>query len=656
MARLLFVPNPHLRLDQPWTTKYVPLELLSAMATAEAAGAEPVLFDLNGMVEKGELQVDGRVWQEAARSMALAEPALVVMETASETLHNTLQLAKALRVRAPSIPLVLNGPGTSAVATEVLLDFSAVDGVLRGEPEPALEVLARQDLKRELPAAPGLARRIPRGVKDAPPVWVEDLEQIPRAAYHLAPMQPGDGIPVESGRGCEEGCVYCPMAGHWSPIYRPRDVESLAKEMKYLSLRYPGEILDLQRDPIFFTDLRRLEALCKELLTADVRWTCKARADLLDSHQLELMEWAGCCRVVLGVESGCPKAQQQSGRALDLSQVEANVAAVKPLDMEVRTSFIVGMPGEDVASLARTAELMMKVRRAGAAEVSATPLKAFPGSPIHDQLAGRLFFEPMLCTAAPEDHKGRQMIKDAPSLFPASYRVPVGMSGRQILAAWVLLSGLFDVVYALWRQGVNMAAVLDQMLREQVPAPYQRALEFFGQRLLDQTRAIKSVDHLVLEDLLKYTLARFHVSGQPAAPRVEVSEEGLELLCSSPGQVIPRAAVPWRVVTVRTDLDRLLQGDVSSEEGPVKPQAVLVAGLSTEAGSGPHTRRSYSVECIPLDLLGAALMPLCEGSLYLEEISHRVAAKLRRAPASTLDACKVVVEDLIRRGLLDLEF
>ena len=37
--RLLFVPNPHVRLDRSWAAPYVPLELLSAMATAAAAGA-----------------------------------------------------------------------------------------------------------------------------------------------------------------------------------------------------------------------------------------------------------------------------------------------------------------------------------------------------------------------------------------------------------------------------------------------------------------------------------------------------------------------------------------------------------------------------------------------------------------------------------------
>ncbi len=64
--RLIFIPNPHVRLDRSWAVPYVPLELLSAMAVAEAAGVEPALFDINHLVAHGRLEVDRRIWRRGA--------------------------------------------------------------------------------------------------------------------------------------------------------------------------------------------------------------------------------------------------------------------------------------------------------------------------------------------------------------------------------------------------------------------------------------------------------------------------------------------------------------------------------------------------------------------------------------------------------------
>ena len=51
----IFIPNPRVRMDRPWGTPYVPLELLSVMAVAEHAGMATGLFDVNQLIEDGQL-------------------------------------------------------------------------------------------------------------------------------------------------------------------------------------------------------------------------------------------------------------------------------------------------------------------------------------------------------------------------------------------------------------------------------------------------------------------------------------------------------------------------------------------------------------------------------------------------------------------------
>ena len=96
MNRIVFVPNPHVRLDRPWRTPYLPFELLAVMGVAEQSGALATLFDVNHLVERGEITVDPFMWGKAAARLAQDRPDIVVMETWTGTLHHTLLLARAL--------------------------------------------------------------------------------------------------------------------------------------------------------------------------------------------------------------------------------------------------------------------------------------------------------------------------------------------------------------------------------------------------------------------------------------------------------------------------------------------------------------------------------------------------------------------------------
>ena len=73
----------------------------AAMAVAEGQGAEPALFDVNLLVEHGRLNVGPAIWPDAANMAAEAEPDLILLETWTGTLHNTLLLARSLRQRLP---------------------------------------------------------------------------------------------------------------------------------------------------------------------------------------------------------------------------------------------------------------------------------------------------------------------------------------------------------------------------------------------------------------------------------------------------------------------------------------------------------------------------------------------------------------------------
>ena len=662
---LIFVPNPHVRLDRPWAVPYVPLELLSAMATARDRGAETALFDVNRLVEHGRLEVEPGIWQRAATLLAETDPAAVLLETWTGTLHNTLLLAEGLRRTLPEVPLVLLGAGTSAMAAGVLERFEFVDGVIRGEPEPAVGLLAEHldllsgdhKLTTLSPTpAHGLVRRT--GTWSADLAAVEDLDGLPRAAYDLALLEPGDTIPVEPGRGCAQGCTFCALAGHWAPRHRPRSPRSLAEEMLALGQAYPGSVLDLTQDPVFFNSRSLRRELCERLEGAGVRWTCHARVDRLRPNHLEAMARAGCRGLLMGVESGCPAVQQATGKAVELSALEPTVRAAADLGLEARASFIIGFPGEDARALGRTARAVIRALEAGAADAPVQPLRAYPGSPVHrNALAHTLEPEPLLQTAADNDAPALALIAAHPELLSASYRVPGALPRETLMAAWIALSALGEVLAALWRHGVDPGALLARLAVPHGEGSLTRAVEHVGRQLLEQAPALASPRHPMnasaLADLVAYHVGLFAVARQHEGHTPEPRPEDLDRLTSAPHRVVPVALAPWRLLVTRCGVDDLSRGVLTSPAFD-EEQHLLLAKVPTPGEASFYTRRSFSLEVFELDELSALVVELCTGHQDLQTLAHTVAARLRQAPSAALEDCAEVVADLVDAGVLAL--
>jgi hypothetical protein len=653
--RAIFIPNPHVRMDCPWGTPYVPLELLSVMAVAEHAGTAPQLFDVNQLIEDGQLRVELGIWQAAAELAAKQEPALVVMETWTGTLHHTVLLLRALRPLLPTVPLILLGAGTSALAEEVLAEVPELDGVIRGEGEPAMAVLAQGRFDRRLPEAPGLVRRTEHGIESAELAFVEDLDALPRPAFHRSFVRPGDGIPIESGRGCDIGCSFCALTGHWSRRYRPRDIEKLAQEMVEIARCYPGSVIDLTQDVRFFDDANRVASLCRLLKrhTNLLRWTCHARVDTIGKDELSVMAEAGCCGILLGVETGCQAMQARIGKNVDLSRLVPTVRAAKRLGIETRASFMVGFPEEDATSLGKTASAMLNARQAGAASTSIQLLRTPLGSRLFAAFSDRLAFEPLMCVASADDSQARTLIASNARLYSASYRVPSILPREKVLAAWLALALLSEPLAALARHGADLDVILATLAIDGQDEDLDVAAEQVAKQIEGYAKQACFIDHVALEDLLAYHLAIGSVSRRNESEPTVVEASARIALQAQPDSAFPKAKAPWKLLKVWTPLPQLLKGGLAPGPHP-KPIRLVVAKIGAAGKASYYTRRSSSIETFTVDETAAMLLPLCDGHHSLTAMADGIASQRGRDPAKVRQTCIEIVAAFLASGVLGL--
>jgi radical SAM superfamily enzyme YgiQ (UPF0313 family) len=102
-----------------------------------------------------------------------------------------------------------------------------------------------------------------------------------------------------------------------------------------------------------------------------------SRVDAIDGDILGLMKAAGCHQICFGVESADEQILKNIKKKISLEQVEKAVALTKKMKIDVRTSFMLGNPGETEETLKKTIDFAIKLNPTIASFNITTP---YPGT------------------------------------------------------------------------------------------------------------------------------------------------------------------------------------------------------------------------------------------------------------------------------------
>jgi anaerobic magnesium-protoporphyrin IX monomethyl ester cyclase len=211
-----------------------------------------------------------------------------------------------------------------------------------------------------------------------------DRRDFDHARYQQA-WQQSDGSRTTSiltSLGCPFSCDFCsrPVFGS---IFRRRNLDQVFEEIDQIrQLGYDGLWI---ADDNFTLDHRHLLGFCQRIAGQGLRWSCLSRVTGLDRATTDLMKESGCRRAYLGLETGTQATLQLMNKKATIDEGVRAVELFHETGIEVAAFFIVGYPGETVASIEQTFRFALSLPLD---QVSFNVPFPLPGSRLYDRVPG----------------------------------------------------------------------------------------------------------------------------------------------------------------------------------------------------------------------------------------------------------------------------
>jgi anaerobic magnesium-protoporphyrin IX monomethyl ester cyclase len=368
-------------------------------------------------------------WKEFEKRLRAKAPKYYFTQVTAPTLTNDMygvMLAKALGAKT-----IAFGTHVTAMPTETLRDYPALDFVLRGEPEltfrELIDVLERREAGRsewvaallkktdpawaayeangqegelsDLTSIKGLVWRRDGEVRmnEARP-FIPDLNDLPMPLYEVLPLDQyrmplmkGPFCFVVTSRGCTAGCKYCikHVSYQWSA--RLLSPERIMKELWALhglgirNIHMYADLFTLSREQVM--------ELCQRMIDEKLRikWTCNSRVDYVDEEMLTLMGQAGCWLISWGIESGNEMILKRAHKGADPKKARQALAWARRAGIKNWGYFIIGLPGETLETIRQTIDFAKSLPLELALFHIAAP---YPGTPFFFEVVENRWFRP----------------------------------------------------------------------------------------------------------------------------------------------------------------------------------------------------------------------------------------------------------------------
>ena len=313
-------------------------------------------------------------------------------------IRTAIQVSRQVRDARPDLPIIFGGWHPSLVPEQTLRpDF--VDVIVRGQGElTLLEIAQRLAEGQGLEGIPGTSVKQDGRMVHAPERPVENINNLPSPAYHLANVDAYAGIRGKrelgyaTSVGCPYACNYCTDQVFYKRRFNAYRAERVVSEVMELVERHRlDEVAFL--DSNFPVDVKRALAIGQGLLAqkARFRWTVQASTDLvcrMSDEDVTMLAESGLIHMGFGTESASQEVLALMNKKHQrIDDMYETARKTEKAGLRVTFNVILGYPGETEADRIETFRIMSDIARQYA-NVSFSPniFTPYPGIPIWPQL------------------------------------------------------------------------------------------------------------------------------------------------------------------------------------------------------------------------------------------------------------------------------
>jgi anaerobic magnesium-protoporphyrin IX monomethyl ester cyclase len=344
--------------------------------------------------------------QQVIERIAAMQPHAVGITALTSSFHNAISLASQIRTTFPDILTLVGGPHASAAPTMVMNEHLCFDLLVFGEGEfTLLEIMDRyrdKDYKRskllcdsaQLAGIDGIVfRNDIESIQTAPRQLIDNLDSLPFPARDLLPTECYIPLPnqyrqlpvihMTTTRGCPNNCSFCSAGAVFGRKVRRKSVQRIIEEIEYVVSHYGAREISFWDDNMVL-NRNWMMALCDALLSShlDITWTCYARVDAVDPALLGKMKAAGCFNIFYGFESGSQHLLDLIDKKIRLKDSIRICRWTREAGIEVRGSFMLGLPGETPELARQTIRFALELDPDYAQFCLTTP---YPGTRLYKQ-------------------------------------------------------------------------------------------------------------------------------------------------------------------------------------------------------------------------------------------------------------------------------
>jgi len=299
------------------------------------------------------------------------DPAIIGFSTTTYSLSRATELAKKIREKLPNKLTIIGGSHANVAGIETANEYSEFDIIAYGLDG---EYIAHDIVKKFkeinydrnafikdteiLKNIKGIIyKRDGSVIRNAARENIKDLDELPLPARDLFPMERYIPLPNQYKRlpltnmvvirGCPYFCTFCDQAGTGA---RRRSPQKVIDEIKDCVEKYGIKEISFWDDTMSYHKkwMREfLNLLIKENL--DLVWSCYAAVNTVDKEILQLMRQAGCWNIFYGYETAIEELAeniQTNRKNKNFERMKQVAKWTKQAGIEVRGSFLIGLPGE----------------------------------------------------------------------------------------------------------------------------------------------------------------------------------------------------------------------------------------------------------------------------------------------------------------------